>query len=438
MPVTLVHPIELIEHEIQQSRDEGRAVEQLRGRWQAAQRDGSDLGSVAERLLDELAELPTVGSDREPDDLYDIKEGCPDWPSAGTGGRVDERVRGAWLGRAAGCLLGKPVEGIPRQGIREIAEATGNWPVRRWFSARELPADVSERWPWHRSADVSLAEAIDGMPEDDDVNYTILGLHLLERCGGDFRTDDVADLWFQMVPAGRTFTAERVAYRNLLLGLQPTETATWRNPFREWVGARIRGDIFGWVRPGDPGRAAELAYRDAVLSHTRNGIYGELFVAAASAAAVIATSVDDVIAAGLAVVPPNSRLAKAVTFAVDLASGEPDFENVVDALERRFGDQNWVHTINNTALSVAALVHAGGDFGTSITNVVAGGWDTDSNGAMVGAIAGALAGADGIPQQWTRPLHDRIHTSIAGYDGVSISDLAERTVAVAKSLEAAS
>ncbi len=73
-------------------------------------------------------------------------------------------VLGGWLGRAAGCVLGKPVEKIPREGIREIAEATGNWPIRGWFTAEGLPDEVAERWPWNRRSAVnSLAENIDGI-----------------------------------------------------------------------------------------------------------------------------------------------------------------------------------------------------------------------------------------------------------------------------------
>ena len=54
------------------------------------------------------------------------------------------------------------------------------------------------------------------MPEDDDLNYPILALALLEKHGTGFTTDDVAQLWLDNLPAGRVFTAERAAYRNIL------------------------------------------------------------------------------------------------------------------------------------------------------------------------------------------------------------------------------
>jgi ADP-ribosylglycohydrolase len=124
-----------------------------------------------------------------------------------------DRMRGAWFGRAVGCLLGKPVEKLPRAAIEEIARATGNWPIAGYFTAQGLPADVAARWPWNRrSAPTSLVENIDGMPEDDDLNFAILALDLLEARGPALTTEDVAEAWLANLPAGRVFTAERAAY----------------------------------------------------------------------------------------------------------------------------------------------------------------------------------------------------------------------------------
>ena len=438
--LTWVQPEDLVGHEIRQARESGAdpsAVDDIERRWRAA--GGHDappmagaspvaapeLRRLAEPLLDELAVLAPV----EPD-FAEIVARCPRWPVARPAEPSYDRVLGAWLGRAAGCLLGKPVEKIPRTGVREIAQATGNWPIRTWFTEVGLPAEVARRWPWNRrSAPTSLAENIDGMPEDDDLNYPLLALLLLERHGTGFDTEDVAGLWLDEVPAGRTFTAERVAYRNLLCGLEPPVTASYRNPFREWIGAQIRTDVYGWVCPGDPARAAELAWRDARLSHTGNGVYGAMFVAAACAVAVTGATVAGVLDAGLSVVPADSRLAEAVRYGMDVAGAGSDLARILDALQDRYGDLHWVHAVNNAALVAASLVHGDGDFGASIAAAVTGGWDTDSDGATVGSIVGAISG---VPPQWSEPLRNRLATSVAGLGEVAFDDLARRTLAVAK------
>jgi ADP-ribosylglycohydrolase len=327
-------------------------------------------------------------------------------------------------------VLGKPVENIPREGIRAIAQATGNWPVSSWFTAVGLPEEVSERWPWNRaSRPTSLAESIDGIPEDDDLNFTILGLIVLERHGTAFTTDDVAKAWLDYLPAGRIFTAERVALRNLLEGFLAPDTATRRNPFREWIGARLRVDAYGWAAPGDPVAAARMAWEDARLSHTANGVYAAMFMAAVHAASLAVESSVACAEVGLSVVPAQSRLADALRTARDLARSEDDWEDVVDGLEAAYGHYHWVHAVNNTALVAAALHRFDGDFSGGICAAVQGGLDTDTNGAAVGSVLGALAGAQGIPTRWLEPLHGRFSTSLPGYDGATVDELTRRTLA---------
>ncbi|MBZ9595359.1 ADP-ribosylglycohydrolase family protein [Streptomyces erythrochromogenes] len=347
------------------------------------------------------------------------------------GGRgLRERLEAAWVGRAVGCLLGKPVEKLPLEGIRALARAAGNWPLDDWFSARGVPPALLAAHPWNRrSAPTSLAENIDGMPEDDDLNYPLLGLLLLQRHGKAFTTADVARLWLDELPAGRTFTAERIAYRNLLLGLEPPATATHHNPFREWIGALIRADVHGWTNPGDPAAAAAQAYRDATLTHTGNGLYAALFVAAATAeAATGRADVHTALRTGLAAVPPRSRLAEAVRFGLRTAADETDFDLVVDRLHARYGHYHWVHAVPNTALIAAALTHADGDFTRSVCRAVSGGWDTDSNGATAGALAGLLTGSpQRIPHRWTAPLKNRLATTVPGFDGIGFDTLAHLT-----------
>ena len=447
--VTWVQPEDLVAHQLAAMRIDGCDVDEIERQWVraggnpvppaggAGTEAGAELRALARALLDQLDQLepPPALLAAEPDDLEDIEASrqAPDPPDRDRPGHStieDDRLLGGWLGRAAGCLLGKPVEKIPREGIRAIAASTGNWPLRGYFSGAGLDADVAARYPWNRaSRATSLAENIAGMPEDDDLNFALLALDLVERHGNPLTTDDVAAAWLASLPGGRVFTAERVTYRNLLDGHPPAVAGRLRNPFQDWIGAQIRADVYGWVCPGDPPTAARLAWTDARLSHHRNGVYGAMFVAAASAAAVVARSIGECIDAGLSVVPPASRYAAAIRRGVELGSGPLDAEAALDELYRDFGLLHWVHALDNAALAAFALTRSHGDFVTAITTAVSGGWDTDSTGATVGALTGALAGAAALPADWIDPLQNRLASSMPGWDGVSFDELARRTAA---------
>jgi len=431
--VTWIQPEDLVGHELRQAREEGKDVDAIDERWLAGggrpapgRGASQDPASGAVRrlafdLLDELDTLPRPLAVEEPEGLEAILAAAA--PVLGRAPDL-ERVRGAWVGRAAGCVLGKPVENIPREGIRALAQATGNWPVGGWFTAEGLDPAVAERWPWNRaSRPTSLAENIVGIPEDDDLNFTMLAVVLLERAGKGFDVEDVAKLWLDYLPAGRIFTAERVALRNLLEAELPPATATRRNPFREWIGARLRVDAYGWAAGGDPVSAARMAWTDASLSHTANGVYAAMFMAAAHAASLWASSPSECADVGASVVPRGSRLAEALAFARGL---DGEWEARVDAIFERYGRYHWVHAINNTAL-VAAALYAFDDFSSAVCAVVQGGLDTDTNGAAVGSIFGALRP---IEERWTAPLHGRFATSIPGFDGVTVDELVTRTLAV--------
>ncbi|MFI6940954.1 ADP-ribosylglycohydrolase family protein [Streptomyces sp. NPDC050418] len=455
--LTWVQPEDLIGHELRQLALEGHDVSAVESRWRAAgghpapERAGAsnspapELRTVAIQLMQELAELsrtPPPLSARPACEAIRTKFGSGGpgaQPQVSGRGGVGEaknppthlhRLHASWLGRAAGCLLGKPVEKLPLEGIRKLARAADNWPIRTWFTEQGVPQDLLHTYPWNkRSAKTSLAENITGMPEDDDLNYPLLNLRLLQRHGKSFTTTDVAKLWLDELPAGRTFTAERVAYRNLLDGIEPPHTARHRNPFREWIGALIRADVHGWTNPGQPLRAAEQARRDARLTHTGNGIHGAEFIAAVLSEAATGADVHRSIEAGLTAVPPDAQLHRAITHARRLAATTADFDDVVDELHRVHAAHHWVHVIPNTAAITAALTHADGDFTHSITRAVSAGWDTDSNGATAGSVAGLIAGRpDRIPAHWTAPLRNHLSTTVAGFDGTGFDTLAQLTL----------
>ncbi|WFB06798.1 ADP-ribosylglycohydrolase family protein [Streptomyces sp. LX-29] len=354
-----------------------------------------------------------------------------------------DRVLGGWLGRIAGNMLGKPVEDgsyWTRERIDRYLRATGALPLTDYLPAPDavLRAEVVPRaefalrpeWP------ECTRGRIDGSCRDDDVDYSILGLRLLERYGPDFTTEQVGTAWLESLPYLQTFTAERAAYRNLADGLRPPLTATVDNPYQEWIGALIRADVHGWVSPGDPRRAAALARRDAVLSHTGNGVYGAMWAAALVAAAFTADGPREAVETALGVIPPGCRLARAVRHTAALHEAGVGWAEALAEVDRETGRLHWIHVVPNAAVLTAGLLYGAGDFNATLALTVRGGLDTDSNGATAGSVAGVLCGAAAIPPQWTEPLHDRVRSAVFGFDNAAISDLARRTTALAARAEA--
>jgi len=207
----------------------------------------------------------------------------------------------------------------------------------------------------------------------------------------------------------------------------PPLTATFRNPYREWIGALIRGDAFGYVNPGDPGAAARLALKDARLSHTGNGIFGEVWAAALCAAALAECDMAEVYESGLSVVPEGSRLAIALRSIRELHHEGRSWAQALDWIDTELGQYPWVHTINNAAQIATGLLW-GSSFIDAIHITVAGGRDTDSNAATVGSVWGALHGIEAIPGDLVGSTHTRVRSAVRDFDRVSIDDLVTRTL----------
>ncbi|MCC6483778.1 MAG: ADP-ribosylglycohydrolase family protein, partial [Armatimonadetes bacterium] len=415
-----------------------------------AESSNEDILSAHKKML-ELQVAPDFAFD-EPTEWEDIVQASPalrarytGTPAADISG-LDDRMLAAWLGRCAGCALGKPLErgpymnGTPEirgwQGIRIYLKAAKAWPLDDYVPDIGV---VEEKF------DVGCPDSTRGrirfMETDDDIRYTVLGLKVLEDKGADFSTVDMAYEWLNTLPIGQTFTAERAAYQNLVeihgCGISEKDipwVRTHLNPFREWIGAQIRADGWGYGAAGRPALAAELAYRDAALSHVKNGIYGEMLMAATIAAAFVEESSLQALRAGVEFIPRSSRLYKDVLEAVELGLRVVDMDELHDELWKRWGHYDGVHTNNNAALVAAALAFGADDYEKTIVCAVTGGWDTDCNGATVGSVWGACYGAQKLPEKWTRPLNDTLYGMIPGFHPIAISECARRSAAVARKL----
>lgn len=421
---------DLVTDELRQRRESGADVDFL-APVSAAIEEGDD--DRASELLSALAAAPRRPDWPfvEADDAAPLAD-VPDEPPVPT--PALDRYLGAWLGRIAGCMLGKPFEEGRRwtpSAIEEYLRIAGAFPLRDYVPVLD---PMHERFVLRESWPRTTRGRVQGGDRDDDIDYTILGLLLLERHGRALDTAHVAEAWLAHLPFTRTYTAERAAYRNLVSGVDPSRAADVRNPYREWIGALIRADVFGWVDPGRPFAAARAAERDALLSHRGNGVWAARWAAALASSALVETDARAVVARAHAVLPPGSRIERAVAHVRERHDRSASWSETLSELRAVHEQYEWVHAVNNAALIAAGLLWSEGDFAGAIGRTVEGGWDTDSNAATVGAVMGAILGASVLPSRFVKPLGDTVRSAVFGCDSSSISDLAQRTRALAERL----
>ena len=448
-----------------QSREQGRpaqALNELETAYQEAGHDPQALETVWERLqaLDTDPAFPY----HEPSDLAGILAQRAGPAVAATtlpysDDVLYDRLHGAWLARCCGCALGKPVEtlntvrpGDPYSGQQRLKDyllsvGPDEYPLRDYIPSR--PARDGDGF--RLISPQSTREQLAFMEPDDDIRYTCLNQLVLRRKGRYFTSGDVAAVWLEKLPIGDVCTAEALTYRNLVWRYQvscggwPAQDIDWdwvathHNSFREMIGAQIRADSCGYAAPGDPAQAAEFAWRDARISHTKNGIYGEMFVAAMIAAAFVADSMQQVVKAGLSQIPARSRLYAAVREVISICAAHHHdpaaYEAVLSEVNALLSGYNAIHTVNNAGLVVAALLLGERDVERVITIAVMGGLDTDCNGATAGSICGAMVGAAALPTRWTAPLQGTLRAGVLGYDPIAISACARHSLEIVQAAQ---
>ncbi|WP_230684966.1 ADP-ribosylglycohydrolase family protein [Cellulomonas sp. JZ18] len=160
----------------------------------------------------------------------------------------------------------------------------------------------------------------------------------------------------------------------------------------------------------DPVRRAEAARVVSDLTHP-DPIAGDACVLWCDAIArAVSTGVADV-RAGLPLLPAERR-GQWQTW-IDEAEAAPPV-----AFHR---DNGWVVSAFRAAWSA---VVRGRDLPSVLDVAVRGGSDTDTVAAIAGALAGAVHGWSGVPQEWRDVVH--------GWPGWTVAELAERGVALAR------
>lgn len=343
---------------------------------------------------------------------------------------IELRVAAAFKASVCGCILGKPVEINPTLSDLKCALLQEEqWPLDSYFSQNTL-RHLKDRHPqWHETT----RENIHYVAPDDDINYTILGMLVLEQFGEHFTFDQLSQLWLSQLPVAMTYGPERTALTKAAIHYLSEEMPdaaqcrewgrTW-NSGEELCGALIRVDAYGYAFAGQPHRAAAAAYRDASFTHTKTGVYASMYVAACIALAPVVASPCEIFQQALKYVPQNSRFYQVVESSIKLIKQADNWQEGYDNVHGKFKAFTHCQIYQEIGTLINAL-HFANSVEEAICIQVSQGNDTDSFGATCGAIAGMYF-KEPIGEHWLAPFNDDLRTGLSGFYERSLQKVAKR------------
>lgn len=306
------------------------------------------------------------------------------------------RAQGALIGAAVGDSMGAPCEGMTAEEIRAT-----------YGQLTDFVTDTSGG--------------------TDDTDFTLFNAHLLLTYGVGITPEQVEYEWRDKLLSGTYFYrpggfSDVVATNNLNEGMHAPQSGSFNHQM--WSdGVAMSISAAGVVFAGKPERAADLADTLGSVSNGRDGIYTARAVAAAISMAMVGADPVQMVEAAIDAVPRNSWTYRAMLVARKIASEGLSKEELTRKIDEHLIVSWWPWAdLASEAVPVAFafFLAYGGDYASAVPASIAIGRDADTIGAIVGSMAGAYRGVDGIPQRW----RDRVQVS----KGQSIGFIANKAI----------
>ncbi|TFF85146.1 MAG: ADP-ribosylglycohydrolase family protein [Promethearchaeota archaeon] len=209
------------------------------------------------------------------------------------------KIWGVWTGKIAGGTFGQPVEGKEKEDIQDAKPPLAGW----------TPAHLS----------------FINFPNDDE-QYELVALLALENLNDEqleqklksntlLSREYLGTYWLEYLKRSYMFTAEEYAYKFVkrwklpwryagdALYIDPQDNKAYGNPYFDWIGAQMKGEIFGMLSPAwnwylnqknSPEQdlillkpCLDLSLQDALMAHRGVAVVGELFISAMIAVAIV-------------------------------------------------------------------------------------------------------------------------------------------------------
>jgi len=352
--------------------------------------------------------------------------GCNGNPPDNTTAGTSDTTAGTTEGSTSATEDSRPVVDPTKYNDAEISEdelydkMMGSWLGQMigvaWTASTEFAGTgtiLPGLTPWKPSM-------ISNAYEQDDVYVEIPFLIAMEQngafCSPKYMADSFEDAKFPL------WHANEAARKNLRAGFSWYDAGNYLiNEHADDIDWQIECDFLGTMYPGLVNEAAERAYEIGHMICYGDGVYGGVFVSAMHAASYTAKSVQEIVDAGISVIPAGTKFRNLMDDVVEAYRSGKTWQEAWQIVEDQCGTTDKCVDCNaeslkpsmnidaklNAAYVAIGLLWGEGDFAETVTISCRCGQDSDCNPSSAASILGNFYGASGI---------DAIYKSQVDYD----------------------
>lgn len=289
---------------------------------------------------------------------------------------LKDKIAGGWAGKMVGVTYGAPTEFSAQSRINED---TIDW----------KPSDIK------------------GSMWQDDIYVQLTFLMSMDKYG-----IDASPKLFQEMFAKAGYGlwhANMQARKNYYDSIfAPLSGSPEYNIHADDIDFQIEADYIGFMCPGMPRSASEIAGRVGHIMNYGDGVYGGIFVAALYSEAYFETDILKIIRKALRSIPEESDYYKTINDVIVLHQHYPsEWKAAWQELENKWGDTDICgagSTFNidaklNGAYIVMGLLYGEGDPYRTLEISTRCGQDSDCNPSNALAVLGVINGFSGLPEE---------------------------------------
>ena len=289
---------------------------------------------------------------------------------------LKDRIAGGWAGKMAGVSYGAPTE---FKALGRTYEEPINW-------------DASD---------------IRGSLWQDDIYVQLTFLMAMDKYGMDAPAKKFQEmlatagypLWHANMQARKNFHDSIFA---------PLSGSPEYNIHADDIDFQIEADYIGFMCPGMPRKALEIADKIGRIMNYGDGIYGGVFVAALYTEAFFENEISEIVEKALLSIPSGSDYYKIIKDVVKLHGQYPDdWRAAWGELENKWGDVDIcgagssfnIDAKLNGAYIVMGLLYGNGDPMETLEITTRCGQDSDCNPSNALAVLGVMKGFSSLPEE---------------------------------------